>query len=492
MSILNKNKGRREFLADCGKMSGIGAMSSMLNLTMMNNVAAQNESTPDDYKGLVCVYLGGGNDSYNMLRPGRDNYQGYLDVRAQLSIAQNDNDRVVDVQGNDYHVHPNMPGVRNMFNNGDLSFVGNIGTLVEPVTRAQFDAKSRQLPRALGSHFDQTAQWNNSLPNVRGGSLAGQGWIGRMSEVLNESHNLNPLANVNMNIRLGGSSLAQTSESSGPLIVNPAIGANAFDIYKNDGRVSSIVDTDIGRERNVESQYRNLTQWHYSSIARETIEANNDLAEQQAGVNFQTTFPNTGIGRQLERVAQYIVLQESLGLNRQTFFVSMGGFDLHAGLLSRHGGLLTQLSQAMTAFNAALKEKPYSGGGTYHDRVVTYTASDFGRNLRSNGRGSDHGWGSVQMVMGGPIQGQRMLGRDGGYPEIELDAEYVLSGSGRVLPATSIDDLYSTIAYWFGVENNAQMETMLPNIRNFWAAGANNPILPNMFKASALVNRKIT
>jgi len=173
---INKNVGRRKFLGDCGKMTGIGAMSSVINLQMMSNVAAQNAAARhrEDYKAVVCLFMDGGNDSFNMLLPGNRDYSDYRDLRRQISIPRAQADRLVDRNGQDQHLHAGMNGVRTMFNNGDLSFVCNVGTLTVPDVNRN-NVRNRQTPRALGSHFDQTRQWQNSVTNLRGGSLAATG-----------------------------------------------------------------------------------------------------------------------------------------------------------------------------------------------------------------------------------------------------------------------------------------------------------------------------
>ncbi|MFC5050434.1 DUF1501 domain-containing protein [Rubritalea spongiae] len=464
-SLFNKEVGRRAFLADCGKMTGVGLMASTINLGLVSKMmAARTPGSITDYKGLVCVFLSGGCDSYNMLAPGVGDYQTYLDTRAQLAIAQSNMHNIIDNQTNwDYHLHGNMGGVNNMFNAGDLSFISNIGTLVEPMTKTEYENGTKRKPLGLASHFDQQVQWQNSLPNVRGGSLAGTGWIGRMSEVLNDAANNNASASVNL--APGGNNLLQTSRSGSPLSVSG--GANQFELWNEKSHLRNAIEGDL------ETQYKSVIQNHYNHTREESIEQNNRLAEIEATTTINTPFPNTSLGQQLLQVAKYIKAQgpEGLNSNRQTFLVKQGGYDMHKGVTTRLGGALGTLSAALNAFNEAMHEIGY------HDKVVTYTASDFGRTLSSNGSGSDHGWGANHILMGGPVSGGRVFGD---YPDLSLGASAVI-GRGRMLPTTSVDELHASLAYWFGVTNDNEMETILPNIRNFWTSGSTEVPISGLF-----------
>ncbi len=476
--LFNRRKTRREFLGDCGKMTGIGAMSSMINLSMTNKVMAQRTPADfaGDYKAIVCIFLGGGNDSFNMLTPsdtkastvieGNTEYDDYLESRGRISIAA---DSMIDIttnSGEDYHVHYSMPEVVDMFNAGDLSFLANVGTMVEPITKAQYQNGSRERPIALASHFDQSKQWQNSVPNMRAGSLAGTGWIGRMSEILNDTANNG--ATLNANLSPGGNNLVQTSASSRPL---PLVGgAKGFDQYNAKLDLKQVIDDDL------ELQYASILQNHYNHIRQTSVGNNNalELVERETEIN--TVFPGydeeTGqysnpISSQLIQIVKYIKSQAQFGHQRQTFYVSFGGWDAHTRTLASSQTKLAQLSQGMAAFNEALKEIGY------HDKVITYTASDFGRNLYTNGTGSNHGWGGNHMLMGGPINGGEVLGQ---YPSLSLYGDNMVN-AGTAVPTTSVDELHASIASWFGVNNDSEMEAILPNIRNFWAAGqAGTPI----------------
>lgn len=456
------DKTRRAFLSDCGKMTAIGAMSSILNMTMTNKIlAARAPGSITDYKALVCVFLNGGCDSFQMLMPGVNAFDSYTERRKHLAVRQEDQHLIKDHRksGSDYHVHQSMPEVANMFENRDLSLIANIGTLVEPLTKTEFINKSKKVPLGIASHFDQTLQWQTSIPDERGGSV---GWFGRMADVINDAANNN--GTVSMSLSPSGSNTLQQGRET--TSVNLEGGANAMELYAESPVVNSAVDSQL------EGDYKNLLQQHYNHVRRSAIDQNQALQELERETRLDTIFPDTALGGQLLQVAKYIKVHGILGLNRQTFFVNKGGWDMHTGLNSRIGGQLGELSGALNAFNSAMKEIGY------HDKVVTYTASDFGRTLTGNGSGTDHAWGSNQIVMGGPIKGGRVLGR---YPNLSEGSSTDLNTRGTQMPVVSVDHLHASLAKWFGVNNDSEMEAILPNIRNFYSANETRFALPALF-----------
>ena len=146
--------------------------------------------------------------------------------------------------------------------------------------------------------------------------------------------------------------------------------------------------------------------------------------------------------------------------------VSLGGFDLHDYLGTRHAPLLQQVDQAMAAFYQATVALGVA------NQVTAFTASDFGRTLSINGDGSDHGWGSHHLVVGGAVQGAAFYGKP---PPVSItdtsspDDQWHV-GQGRLLPSTSVDQFAATLARWFGV-SDSELASLLPNLRNFGVAG---------------------
>jgi len=435
-------------------------MSSMLSLKMLNQLFAQRTAgSITDYKGLVCVFLFGGNDSYNMLAPGVDGYDDYLTSRGILGHDQTSMLPILD-GSNDFHLNPDFADVKDLYENGDLSFISNVGTLVEPTSIEQYRAGSVKLPYGRFSHSDQLEQWQTSIPHSKTTSLAGTGWAGRMLDVLNTAANNN--ATVSASLSPYGANTSLIGSVTSPF--NTEGGVNSLDVYKSDTLVKGLMDLSL------EGQYASVMQAHHNYIRQDALNQSETLEEVEQNMTINTVFPNTSLGRQLKQVAQYIKAQGSLGANRQTFFTGMTGFDTHGGGITQHNTLMRNVNNALAAFNEAMIEIGY------HDQVVTYTASDFGRTLIPNNVGTDHGWGGNQMVMGGPVSGGKVFGQ---YPSLAIGTSTDV-GRGRQLPTTSVDELYASLALWFGVEDS-ELETILPNIRNFWSTGSTGYPIDGLF-----------
>lgn len=454
-------------------------MSSILSLKMANRLfAARAAGSITDYKGLVCIFLYGGNDSYNMLAPGVSAYSDYLNTRGVLGIPQVDMHQIFD-GAQDYHLSNslgfdegggNYTGVKRLFDDGDLSFVTNVGTLVQPTTLTEYNAKSVALPYGRFSHSDQLEQWQTSISHSKVNPFSGTGWGGRMIDILNDAANNN--ATTSVSLAPYGANTLQIGQNTAPF--NTRGGVNSLDLYNTDSLVQGGIDATL------ETQYASVLQAHHNYIREDALAQSEQIAFVEENTTITTEFPDSSLGQQLLQVAKYIKSQgtdvvagDNMGLNsnRQTFFAGQTGFDTHGGGIDAHNNLMTTLNDALVAFNAALVEIGY------HDKVVTYTASDFGRSLTPNNVGSDHGWGGNQIVMGGPVQGGKVFGT---YPDIALNTVTDV-GRGRQLPTTSVDEFHASLADWFGITNDSEMETIIPNIRNFWASGSTDIPITGLF-----------
>lgn len=445
---------RRQFLGSCGKMTTISVLSTFLQLKMTNSLlAAIPSGSLTDYKALVCVFLHGGNDSFNMLTPWKHNeHQKYLATRAHLAIDKPDLLPIYNPLGVEpkyYGVHNGMPEVRTLYNQGRLAFIANVGTLVRPTTLSDYQ-NGIDLPRALFSHLEQQQSWQSSIPE----QVSQSGWVGRMAEIINNSGA--NTGSVSMNISTAGSNLLQAGVGVNPLSIS-SNGANTLGIYATAPNVKAAVD------KSLLHNYKSVLKNHYNHVRKETIEQNQLFADATQGSSLTTVFPNTSIGKQLKQAALAIASRNTLGAKRQTFFISMGGYDHHDNLLINQAAMLPQLSQALSAFDSAMIELGV------HDKVTSYTASDFGRSLTGNGNGTDHGWGGNQMVMGGAVAAKGIYGE---YPTDLSLGTATDTGRGRQLPTTSVDQLHGELANWYGIPNNNNMVDILPNIRNFWSANA--------------------
>lgn len=467
----------------CAAVTNISILNTLLNLRLANEAAAQ--SAPTNRRTLVCVFLHGGMDSFNFLVPNDTTRHGiYSTSRGNLALPRTGTGAVLQLNqatggdGKSYGIHPSCSGIRELFNGlgGNTSkrraaIIANVGTLIQPVNKAQYLAESVPLPRALYSHSDQIDQWQTSVPQ---GLTQLSGWAGRAADVLHSTANTGQTA---MNISLAGNNLFQVGNSTQQFVVTET-GALTFT-----APAAQVTDP-LNPLRLKNNAHRSLIAQHYTNLMQESYAAltktSLDLQEYFQSLfntfdegRITTVFPENYFATQMRAVAKTIAIREQLGLRRNTIFVSFGGWDHHGELLNTQAGMLAVLDGALLAFQRALEELGAQSGTTnIQDDVVTFTASDFGRTLRSNGRGTDHAWGGNSLIMGGPVQGGRIYGT---YPDITLDSSDDTGYGGRMIPTTSVDKLFAEMLRWFGV-SPANMSYVLPNIANFY--DVNSTTLP--------------
>ena len=465
---------RRAFLKRSGQLAITGtALPLVLNLAAIGEAAAFDAT---DYKALVCVFLYGGNDyantvvtydnpSYNLYSTIRNGGAGQTAggialARADLAATVlNPATAPVDVlgQSRQYALHPSMSGLAGLFNAGHAAVQLNVGPLVVPMTRAQYNSTNRTLnplPPQLFSHNDQQSIWQSSSPE---GSTVG--WGGNIADLAllgNTNAALTCISVTGNAVYLSGDTALQYQVSTGGAIkitsaTAPVYGSSAVSTALN----SLIQQT---RTQKLENEYNKVT--------LRAISAESSVTAALALPQPATVFPAEGLGQQLKMVARLIKGQAILGVKRQVFFVSLGGFDLHDNLIAKHPALLAQVSAAMTAFYNATVELGVA------NKVTAFTASDFGRTLTSNGDGSDHGWGSHHLVVGGAVKGNAFYGTP---PPVSVasttsPADQWHVGQGRLLPSTSVDQYAATLAKWFGVADG-ELPGILPNITHFGGAG---------------------
>lgn len=458
---------RRAFLRRASQLALAGsALPTALNLAAMGEAAAFNAT---DYKALVCVFLYGGNDYANTLVTyDTTSYDRYAAIRGGatdrsgggIALAQsaltptllNPNTALPD--GRQYAFHPGMGGMAQLFNSGQAAVQLNVGPLVVPLTKTQYASPNKTLyptPPKLFSHNDQQSIWQSSSPE---GST--KGWGGGLGD-LALSANTNSLFTCisvtgNAVYLSGQNALAYQVGSTGPVQAS-AIQSNVYG--------SAAVKDAIGL---LTQQARtHVLENEYNRIMQRAVSSGGTLTSALNGVNVTTAFPTSNsLADQLKMVARLIKARTALGNTRQVFMVSLGGFDLHDNLIAQQTSLLTKVSQAMHAFYNATVELGVA------NQVTTFTASDFGRTLTSNGDGTDHGWGNHHWVVGGAVNGKAFYGK---APPVSVtdsadaqDQWHV--GQGRLLPSTSVDQYAATLAKWFGVENT-ELSTVLPNLSHF-------------------------
>jgi uncharacterized protein (DUF1501 family) len=428
--------------------AGIAGLNALWNLGLISSAAAQGGGGSGSYKALVCIYLYGGCDSFNLLVP-RDNahYNVYAATRTNLAIPQNQLLPITPVtsDGSLYGVHPSCPELQTLFGAGKLAFLANVGSLSYPLSMAQYHNGTVAKPPQLFSHYDQTNQWMTSLPD----STQGFGWGGRAAELL---HSLNGASALSMNITLSGMNTWQLGPTVAPYSLGTGgpQGLTGFWGQQGARRYTAF-------QQLLNRQTPNLFEKTFADTQKRAIDIDALLETTlDAAPPLATVFPNSYLGSQLKMIARMIGIRGTLGVQRQAFFCGTSGFDSHNTQVADQPGLFANISQCLAAFQAAMVEL-----GT-ETMVTAYTASDFGRTLTSNGDGSDHGWGGVHMVLGGGVVGQDVYGR---YPSLAVGGPDDIDG-GRLLPTTSVDEYSATLAKWLGVQAG-DMATVFPNLSRF-------------------------
>jgi uncharacterized protein (DUF1501 family) len=477
---------RRDFIrrAACAAVGTVAMTSAIRDLRLMNAAVAQSNIGPDDYKALVCIFLQGGNDSNNLILPTiQSEYNNYAAIRTPvLAIPQSAILPVtsLDGDGHTYGLHPSCPELQTLFDEGTLAFLFNTGTLVYPVTRAQYLAGLNKPPQ-LFSHADQQTQWQTSIPD----QPPTTGWGGRCADLLNS---VQPNAPISLMVSLAGANtfeigniVSQYSVSTSGAISLSMPGTPSGGASTN--RLPALMSI-LGLP------YTNLQAQAYAGVAEHAINTsgllNNHITNTVATNYWSNSFPakitppegsaafTSTLSPQLQMVARLIaagstaVANGGFGMKRQIFFCQVGGYDLHTGqtsysannpnnvLLGAHTNLLAELSQSMYAFQRAMEQLGLSNS------VTSFTASDFGRTFPSNGQGSDHGWGSHHLILGGAVNGQRTYGQ---FPALTVNGPNDTS-TGRWIPTTAIDQYFATLATWFGVDPG-NLSTVFPNIGRF-------------------------
>lgn len=404
-----------------------------------------------DYRALVCVFLFGGNDSFNMLVPRSSaEYGVYADARQNLAVAQGDLLPITPAvsDGVDYGLHPSMPGLQALFETGAAAFVANVGPLIEPTTRDQFLQGSVELPPQLFSHNDQQDQWQS----LKGNAQSATGWAGRMADLIRTSVSGQQMST---NASLFGANLFQAADETVAYVMGPngPVQFEGFSLDPND----ILYQQRAAFRRVVDADYGSVYERAFADVQRRAIEAADTVSAAIASAPaLSTPFPQSQLGTQLATVARLIAVREQLGMQRQVFFVAAGGFDSHDDQNENQPELLGGVSDGLKAFYDATVELGVS------DSVTAFTQSDFGRTLTSNGDGTDHAWGGNQIVVGDAVQGQRIYGE---YPLLQIGGSEDVGG-GRLIPSTSADQYAATLARWFGIPDQ-DLGLVAPNIGNF-------------------------
>lgn len=453
---------RRNFIkaAGCTGMGYLTLFNSAINLKAMGMAALDNSSLDDDYKALVCILLAGGNDSYNMLIPlDPEGYQEYASTRSNMAM-----DRSImlplnpiNTGGKLYGLHPSMPEIEELFSSGECTFINNVGTLAAPITKAEYMRGGAPVPLGLFSHGDQENQWQTGLTTER--SITG--WGGRIADLLKDQAGNDK---ISMTLSLGGNNLFQQGVEAFPFTLNNNSGADLLWAYQRDNpwNLESQAIKSL-----IYHQYEDAFKQTYVDVISHAQESGEIFLDAYAERDrYNAEFDDNHLARSLRMIANVIASRKALGVKRQIFFASMGGFDYHDELFSSQSRDLTTVSRAIGTFQTAMRELGVV------DQVTSFTISDFARTLTSNGNGTDHAWGASSLVIGGAINGNKFYGQ---YPSLRKDGDLDV-GNGIILPTTSTDEYFAELALWFGV-SPSELSTVFPSLHNFYDYQSGNPPL---------------
>lgn len=440
---MNKTIMNRRTFMQLAAITAGSAMGASLPLRASANGFA-------DYRCLVNIFLFGGNDAFNMVVPrSTAEYNVYETSRQNLSIPR-ENLLAINPDnpdGADYGVHPAMTGLRDLFEQGDLAIVANVGPLIESTTLDQYRNGVVQLPPQLFSHNDQQSQWQT----LKGRSSIVSGWGGRLADVMVSETEGQQLP---VNISMQGTSAFQSGTNTIPYTMGED-GVNSYAVFGPDAGIGP-----QRREIFTRALARGFSNVHaqaYADVHSRALVLSDLVDDALTGApELATEFPGSPLGRQLRTIARMLAVRTDFEACRQVFFAATGGFDSHDNQNRDQPGLLANVSDCLVSFNAAMTELGLQ------DQVVTFTQSDFGRTLTSNGDGTDHGWGSHQLVMGGPVSGRRIYGE---MPILEIGGELDVRG-GRLIPTLSSDQYAATLARWFGIADS-DLALIAPHLDNF-------------------------
>jgi len=451
-----KDLTRREFIRRGSLLSMAGAAAPWaLNLATLAEASAATAPV-GDYKALVCVFLSGGNDNANTLIPvDPTNYALYQGIRGAIALPQSDlaattlTPAVPLPNGRQMALAPGLAALKPMFDAGQMAVLLNVGTLVQPTSVADFKANRVPLPPKLFSHNDQQSVWQSSSPE---GAITG--WGGRIGDLFLSSNSRAAFTCINVSgnaVYLSGQNAIQYMVSSGGAAALGPANGRLYGSAECSALFKSLV---------TQQDQTHLLAAEHARVMQRAIDAQSALSLALATVPEPTTVFNTtgnSLAAQLKMVARLISARQALGLRRQVFFVSLGGFDMHDNLLTQHPVLMGKLADALKSFHAATAEMGVA------NQVTSFTASDFGRTLSSNGDGSDHGWGSYHFVLGGAVNGRNFYGQ---APEVSVGGANDV-GQGRLLPTMAVDQLSAELARWMGVTSAADLKMIAPQIGSF-------------------------
>ena len=482
---------RRRFIGQsaCAALGTTGLLSTLLNIGVASRCSAAN---PREYKAMICLFFLGGNDSFNNIIPISDEeYKFYTEIRGGLHNGGAENGSGLalalntlhpiepkNIAGRPFGLHPGLGPIQQLFNAGQLSYVANVGSLREPFENvAQYRKERAKWPLGLFSHSDQQQQWQTCMPDVR----SGIGWAGRAMDILSKQQD--PARRSTFNVSLSGMNILQTGREIVPYTMNTRglVGLTGYDEKaRGDSRASLQDQVILARTKAVDSMmqgvYYNVFERTYAKVtkgAQDTFEQLQFDLKDDAFPDWAVNEDSPQLEQQLKMIANVINAYKDSGVRRQTFFVSLGGFDMHAELVNSQAALLPIVGDAIGKFWQHMPEKT-------KPNVTLFSASDFARTLTGNGQGSDHAWGGNHFVLGGAVNGGQVFGD---YPIFAASSLADIDvGQGRLIPSYSVEEyLYPTLK-WFGVSDRDIFEQVFPGYAKRFGTGGVRKTYP-LYKA---------
>ena len=448
---------RRRFLQSSGALTA----SAVAGTLGRYGIDAANAQTATSYQALVCVFLFGGNDSNNMIVPYTD-YAQYAAVRtaaSNVAIAQSDLLQFnASRAGKAFGFHPSFAPIKSIYDAGKLAVIANVGTLIAPITKADY-AANRNRPANLFSHSDQQSAWQGLIPNA---SLR-TGWGGRFADKLVVVNSGQLIPSV---VSASGAQIFANGTSTAPFVV-PANGGVTVSGQGNDAvsqarynALKALLNTGSSNEVVQGAAKVMADSLSANEVANPFLSATTPSVIQSA-FTINGTQLNTNIAQQLKQVARLIEARNVLGVKRQVFFVSLGGFDTHSNTVATQTNLFNQLAPALKAFY------DYTVAAGVATNVTTFTMSDFNRTFIGNGNnGVDHAWGGHALLAGGAVRGGDMYGA---FPQMTLSGPDDSGNNGAWIPTIAVDQVGATLGKWFGIAAT-DLNVIFPNLGRFATA----------------------
>ena len=438
---------RRSFLRQASALPFLKYVPAAGALASSGVYAA--DCSPSQSKSLVCVFLLGGADSFNFVIPGGNQYDEYAATRGNLAVPSSQLLTANDASLGEFNFNRALPNLHSRYINEQLAVVANVGNLIRPTSQADFSA-STQLPQSLFAHDAQQKLWQTGSGNLADAF----GWGGSIAQGV-ASCNINA---IGTSISVNGSNTWLNNLQENYISLSSTAAIALMQGHVSSSRTSDVLADLLTQAKAQSSPFEKEMA---NSITR-AVDATDGLSAALAAHPLTGFSPQTVLERQLHLVARLISAREQLNMNKQVFFVGLGGWDTHSNQNDRLPPLLAELDNGLSKFQVAIDGLGKSSS------VTAFTASDFGRSLTSNGDGTDHGWGGHALVMGGAVDGGKVVGEFPSFTTVNNPNDASSGGNfaGRIIPELSVAQYGATLANWMGL-SPAEQNQMLPNLRNF-------------------------